>query len=290
MMLQPNQATADFVPYSIHRTARLSPGDDVLVFVAYCPQGLLSPLHIRQMQAYEAEGYCIALVVNSGADDHALDPGRNPAVIQIVRENIGFDFGGWGHGARLIEGLNLARSVTFANDSVVGPLPGDGSSELRQTVQEVEGDAVFMTESLQIRPHGQSYFFAFKRPALDKGALSIVQGSLYFSDRKRVVLNEEITLASRLQALGISVGVAFPCPEANRHAINPTFFFWDYLVSTGFPFVKVSLIPDGRVSLDDPELEAIIGAEFLECLRKHLSRRPIPAPLHLEANPSSIRR
>jgi hypothetical protein len=288
---QPSHSGAgDFVPYVVHRSAALRPEDDVLVYVAYCPDGRLTPLHLRCLKAYAAEGYRIALVINSGADDHTQDPGPNPAVIQIVRENIGFDFGGWGHGARLIDGLVNARSVTFANDSVIGPLPGDGSAELRQTIRDIEGDAVFMTESVQIRPHGQSYFFAFKQPALEKGAISVIQRSLYFSDRKRVVLNEELTLAARLAAQGISLGVAFPCPEAIQHGINPTFYFWDQLVSTGFPFVKVSLIPDGKVAIDAPDLAAIIGPDFLADLRVHLSGRPVPPALVLEANPTLIRR
>ncbi len=290
MMTQQVQGVnADFVPYTVHRAARLGAQDDVLVFVAYCANGLLSALQVRCIEAYTAEGYRVALVVNSAADDHRLDPGKSPAVIQIVRENIGFDFGGWGHAARLIDGLQNARSVTFANDSLIGPLPGDGSGALRELVDEVDAEAVFMTESVQIRPHGQSYFFAFKRAALAKGALQVIQGSLYFSDKRRVVLNEELTLSSRLQARGITVAAAFPCPEAIRHAVNPTFFFWDYLVSTGFPFVKVSLVPDGKVSIDDPALEAVIGSEFLAALRKHLAGRPVPAPLFLAASPTLIR-
>ena len=271
----------DFVPYCVQRNAEPNRTNDFLIYVAYCPDGLLSPLHLRCLAAYHAEGYRLALVVNSGADSHQLDPGKNPAVIQIVRENIGFDFGGWGHAARLIPGLENARSVTFANDSLVGPLPGDGSTELRGTVDEVEADVVFMTESVQICPHGQSYFFTLKRPALDKGALQVIQGSLYFSDKKRVVLNQELALTARLQQLGLTVRAAFPCPEALQHACNPTFFFWDYLISTGFPFVKVSLIPDGKVSIDDPELASIIGLEYLSCLRAHLSRRPVPPPVLL---------
>jgi hypothetical protein len=279
----------DFVPYCIQRSADPKRTDDLLVYVAYCPDGVLTPLHLRCISAYHAEGYRLAIVINSGADSHQLDPGRNPAVIQIVRENIGFDFGGWGHAARLIPGLENARSVTFANDSLVGPLPGDGSTELRATVDEVEADVVFMTESVQIRPHGQSYFFTLKKAALDKGALQVMRDSLYFSDKKRVVLNEELTLTDRLQQLGLTIQAAFPCAEALQHGVNPTFFFWDYLISTGFPFVKASLIPDGKVSIDDPELASIIGPEYLDCLRVHLSRRPVPPPILLEAKPNLIR-
>jgi lipopolysaccharide biosynthesis protein len=289
MTQQALSAAGDLVPYHVHRSVPLGARDDVLVYVAYCADGRLSPLQLRCLQAYAAEGYRVVLIINSGADDHRLDPGKSPAVIQIVRENIGFDFGGWGHAARLIAGLPEAHSVTFANDSLIGPLPGDGSGALRELVEETDAEAVFMTESVQIRPHGQSYFFAFKRPALAKGALRVIANSLYFSDKRRVVLNEELTLSSRLKEQGITVAAAFDCPEAIRHAVNPTFFFWDYLVSIGFPFVKVSLIPDRKVSIDDPALAAIIGPDFLACLRAHLAGRPVPAPVLFAPQPTLIR-
>jgi len=276
-------APVELVPFRIRRTKAIGPRDDVLVYIAYCPDGKLSALQRLCIASYHAEGYRIVLVVNSGADDHDLDPGPSPAVIEIIRENIGFDFGGWGHAARLIADLGVARTVSFANDSVVGPLPGDGNSGLRATVDEVDGEAVFMTESVQIRPHGQSYFFAFKKGAIDKGALQFMAASRYFGSTRRVVINEELTLADRLREHGISVGVAFPCEEAIRHAINPVFFFWDYLVSTGFPFVKASLVPDGRIAIDAPELAAVIGPQFHAALRSHLSQRPAHAPVQFDA-------
>lgn len=268
----------DVVPYHVHRFERLPPDADVLVFAAYCPSGAFTPLHRLQLRAYAAEGYALAVVVNSPTGDLEADPGEVPGHILIVRENIGFDFGAWGHLVRLVDGLDLAHSVSFANDSVIGPLPGDGSALLRGTVEDIRGEAVFMTESTQILPHGQSYFFAFKRGALERGALNLVRGAQYHGERRNLILKEEVVLAGRLRALEIAVGIAFPHALAGLQNLNPTVFYWSELLDSGLPFVKLSLVPDGQIGIDAPELRTAIGPEFHAALVRHLEARPaLPA-------------
>jgi hypothetical protein len=232
-----------FVRYRFDKNACLGVHDDVLLYAAYCPDGLLTPLHVRSLEAYEAEGYRVALVVNSGAYNRMVGPGETPAAIQIVRENIGFDFGAWAHATRLIGGLEAVRSVTFTNDSVVGPLPG--AVRLRARVDEIDADAVFMTECRQVHRHLQSYFFTLKAQALAKGALQAIQGAPYLGDKDRVIQSCELTLASRLEALDVSTAVAFPCLEADAQSKNPTIQYWRTLIDAGFPFLKVALVTAG---------------------------------------------
>ncbi len=112
-----------------------------------------------------------------------------------------------------------------------------------------------------------------KSRALAKGALKVIDEASYLHDKQQVILDHELTLASRLRALGFSTGVAFTCPQADSASKNPTVHFWRPLVDAGFPFVKVSLVTAGFVAIDDPELAKVLGAEWTELLKDHLRRR-----------------
>jgi Rhamnan synthesis protein F len=269
-MVRPEQGA---VQYRIDRNAGLSADDDVLVYVAYCSGGRLTALQIRSVEAYHAEGYRVVLVINSGMYSRMVSPGQTPAAIQIVRENVGLDFGAWAHAVRLIGGLESARSVTFANDSVVGPLPGTLPQGLRGCIEAIDADAVFMTKCLEICEHMQSYFFTFKAQALAKGGLQVLQNAGRATDKKQAIQNEEVHLSSRLEALGVSTREAFPCPDADLRIQNPTIHHWRTLVKAGFPFVKVSLVSAGILSIDSVELEEVLGTDLLKLLRLHLSQR-----------------
>jgi len=259
--------------YRFDKNGTLSADDDVLVYVAYCTDGQLTPLHVRSIEAYERSGYRVVLVVNSADYDHYIDPGPSAAVIQIVRENIGFDFGGWGHAVRLIGGLAETRSVTFTNDSLVGPFQRDGEISLRDRIDGIQAGAVFMTENFEIAQHFQSYFFTLKTQALKKGALQVIRDASIFDDKQKLIEQEELKLAGRLQALGISTAAAFVCGEANAAVRNPTIHDWKALFRAGFPFVKVMLVTAKIIAVDDKELSEFIGAEWVELLRTHLELR-----------------
>jgi lipopolysaccharide biosynthesis protein len=274
-----------FVKYRLDKNGFVAVDDDIVVYLAYCPDGLLTPLQIRSIEAYAAEGYRIVLVVNSGTYNRMVDPGKTPAFIQIVRENIGFDFGGWAHAARLIGGLDLVHSVTFTNDSVVGPLSDQNSIKLRDRIEQIGADAVFMTECREVQKHFQSYFFVLNAQALAKGALKIMQAIPYLSDKERVILDQELPLSSRLEALGVSTKVAFPCPLADALSKNPTIHFWRTLIDAGFPFLKISLVTAGSVPIDSAELMEVLGAEWIEPLKGHIQRRTASETLRpLDAN------
>jgi hypothetical protein len=261
-------SATEIVRYRVDRNAALS--NDVLIYVAYCPGGRLSELQRRCIEGFAADGYEIVLVVNSGDFCHYVEPGSSPAVVQIVRENVGFDFGAWAHAVRLVGGLEAVRSVSFTNDSIIGPLGFDQAKSPRLSVDETPGDVVFMTECHEVRPHGQSYFFTLKQSALRLGALDVIAAAESFVDKHSLILAEEVTLASRMQELGAVIGYAFQCPQANLEIKNPTIHFWRELIDAGFPFVKVSLLADSLVAVDDSSLRRVLGHGFLHALERHL--------------------
>ena len=262
-----------FDQYRIDKNGPLFSDDDVLIYLAYCARGELSRFQIRSIKEYASLGYRIILVINSGAYDRIIDPGENPSVIQITRENIGFDFGGWKHAIRIIGGLRSVRSVTFTNDSLIGPLSTKSSLPLRILIEKHSADAVFMTQNTEIKKHFQSFFFTFKKKALEKGALSIIGNAPYLNNKDRVIRELEVPLSTRIENLGVSTGILFPIPEAELSIKNPTIHYWRKLITNGFPFVKVTLITEKFASFESPDIKEILGNEWIELLKEHITNR-----------------
>jgi GT2 family glycosyltransferase len=261
------------VRYRVDRFSPVASDDDVLIYLAYCADGILTAFQNRSIGLYASQGYRVILVVNSGEYNRIVDPGETPAFIQIVRENIGFDFGAWVDAVRLVGGLDRVRSVTFTNDSLIGPVTTAEALCLHKKVDDIDADVVFLTESYEIQKHYQSYFFILKRSALAGGGLRLIKGIPYAKDKRSLILDFEIPLSSNFEAAGLSTSAAFPCPQADMERTNPTIRYWRELVASGFPFVKVVLITDGHVGYDNPALGEIVGASWLELLKDHVKRR-----------------
>ena len=250
--------------------------DHVLIYVAYCPLGKLSPLQLRELTLRKREGFQIVLVINSGNFASAVDPGDAPVAIQIVRENIGFDFGGWRHSCEIVGGLERARSVTFTNDSVV-TVTGR-RSPLLPLIESAEDDILFLTRNVEVQEHFQSYFFTIRQPALKRDALVVLRDIPYYLDKHDLIHQVEIHLADRFRAQGYHAAALFDMPHLDSIETNPTISHWEDLLDSGFPFFKLQAIVAGRVSSDDPALQARLGTDLVRLLQQHLKQRMKPPP------------
>lgn len=257
------------VNFRIDRTVTMSGGDDWLVFVAYSPDGRLSECQRHEISLFNSAGYRVALIVNSDAFSNLVDPGDNDSDIQIVRENIGFDFGAWRHAIELIGGLARAQSVTFTNDSILSSREAD-LANLRSSVHDEDAPVVFLTENLEVRPHAQSYFYCLKREALEAGALSILSGLPYYTDKDSLIHNVEVFFSEWFQDAGHRVRILFPMAEVEN---NPTIHHWEYLLDAGFPFFKIQLLTADIIAVDDQRLSDRLGVDACARLVEHCEGR-----------------
>ncbi|MBQ0823546.1 class I SAM-dependent methyltransferase [Microvirga sp. HBU67558] len=265
------QRTSDInAHYRVDRIANIT-GQDVVVLVCYCPSGRLTQLQRQLVHEYNDAGYLVALVVNSGCFGSHRDPGASPAAIQIVRENLGYDFGAWSHAVRLIGGVGTARSITFTNDSVIAPR--GGILQLRRKVDEAAADVVFATENLEHRHHLQSYFFCIKNPSTSSAAFKILTSVPCYADKQRLINEVELTLSERLVAAGLQVKAIYDCEEAAKIRRNPTIYNWRALIRDGYPFLKVQLFTLGLVNVSDPDVRDFLGDEITAMLGEHVRER-----------------
>jgi lipopolysaccharide biosynthesis protein len=285
--------TAD-AQYRLERNATFQPDDDVVVLVVFAADGRLTDLHRHQISALCEAGYRVVLVVNSAAfhcDAGALD---TPASMVIVRENIGFDFGGWAHAVNLIGGLQRVRSVTFTNDSLL-PLSTPALAATRARAHGAPEAVLFMTASTELRPHLQSFFFTLKQPALRADALSLLAETATYANKDALIHGEELHLADRFAAAGHRARALYPCPTAEASGANPTIHHWQELINSGFPFLKVQLFSIGRLAPDTPEMAALLSADLRAALIRHLAVRveraaPRVCDPNQPARPTSNRR
>lgn len=260
--------------YRVDRTARISGGEDWLLFVAYSPDGRLSDCQKFQLASFHGAGYRIALIVNSDDFGNLADPGSRHCDIQIVRENIGFDFGAWRHAVELLGGLERARSVTFTNDSILPAQSGGSLPHLRSRIAEAAAPVVFLTENQEVRPHSQSYLFSVKGDAI-ADTLTMFAAIPYYLDKDALIHEVEIHLSDRLGDAGHEVRTLFPIPEIQE---NPTIHHWEELLDRGMPFLKVQLVTAGIVPIEDPRLAARLDQGVHHWLREHCDRRGRGSP------------
>ncbi|MBA1158186.1 rhamnan synthesis F family protein [Microvirga mediterraneensis] len=256
--------------YRVDRTASVA-GQDVVILVCYCPNGRLTRLQRQLACEYNDAGYLVALIANSGCFESHRDLGTSPAAIQIVRENLGYDFGAWRQAVRLIGGVETARSIIFTNDSVIAPR--GGIAQLRRQVDSTMADVVFATENTEHRPHLQSYFFCFKEPSKSSAAFRILASIPCYFDKQKLIDNVELTLSERIVEAGLQVKAIYDCEEAKSNRENPTIHNWRTLIRDGYPFLKIQLFTLGLVSISDPDVRDFLGDEIVAMLDEHVRER-----------------
>lgn len=277
--IEPPETTELDVRYLVFRAPSFTSGDDLLLFVAYSPDGRLNDLQRDQIAAFRGADYQVVVIVNAGIFDPAVDPEAGETDGLIVRENIGFDFGAWGHALRLIGGADTAASVTISNDSVFPVTGADGIKHMRRRVDASDADILFCTQNLEVRAHFQSYFATFRRSAIAAGALEHLRELPYYVDKDVLIHTVEIPLAEALEAKGIACAPIFRLSEADESGRNPTIHHWRELLEAGCPFWKVQLLTAKIIDPDDPVLARFLGAHLAARLVRHAERRGVPSKL-----------
>lgn len=258
--------------YRLDRAGLVLPGEDWLIFVAYSGNGSLSDCQRYQIECFAAAGYAVALVVNTDAFSDMVDPRCDAAAIVIVRENLGYDFGAWGHAVELLGGLAGARSVSFTNDSILA-VPCDvktgGVSQLRQQIANAPGDVIFLTSNQEVRRHCQSFFFTLRAGALARRALDHMATVPRYRAKDDLIYQVEVHFSDRLHEAGLVVEHLYHLDVEE----NPTIHHWEVLLGCGCPFIKVQLITSGILDIDDDRLVDRLGSHVHAMLKAHVALR-----------------
>lgn len=229
------------------------PGNDVCLLVGYAPKSMASPAAIRLANALVAENCEVRLCLT--VNDEALPVshiGLDAAVKVIVRRNAGYDFAAWADMLRADPKLWNARRLIFANDSLIGPFAGFPA--MMQRLRKSKADFIGLVESRRRNHHFQSFFFAYQKAGLKHPDIRAFWNNMpVLADKRDVVSQCELKLLDLAKQAGLTWQAVFALdtvfPNAT-HELNPSLFFWERLMLSGFPFIKTEAI--GTVtSLDD---------------------------------------
>ena len=274
------------IPFEIVRDPPPAAGREVCLFVTWSADGHVHDHVVAHLRALKAEGLMLVLVIATDGLDRQI----SSAVFDIVdgllvRTNHGWDFAAWAAGLTVFPDLWQADLLLLVNDSVYGPVGTEALKSVLGRVRASAADLVALTDSLQVRPHVQSYFTAITRSGLAApGVLAFWQNVRSVADKDVVIGRYELGMSGRMAAEGATVEVLFPTPDAYA-ADNPTLVLWRELLDRGFPYLKVQLLRDTLDQADpagweqrvDPDLRDLI-AGHLAAGRPATNRRPVPAP------------
>ncbi len=219
---------------------------EICLFVTHTASPALKPHVIHHARCLAESGFAVVLIIN--AEDEGEDVALGGNLLEelagaYVRENVGFDFGGWGHGWALGGGFPGATRLLLVNDSIVGPLERKAFAGLLERLRSSSDDVVGLTRNFVPHPHMQSYFLAFGPRALAAPVLRSVLDGMHALPTKELVIDAyESALTRQLVGAGLTATTLFPPLYDDPLSADDTLRRWRELLDAGFPFVKASLL------------------------------------------------
>jgi Rhamnan synthesis protein F len=224
-------------------------GGEICLFVTHATTPALKPHVTHHARCLAESGFAVVLIVNAEREGMEVALGADllhQLAGAYVRENVGFDFGGWGHGWALGGGFPGATRLLLVNDSIVGPLDRKAFARLLERLRSSADDVVGLTRNYVPHPHVQSFFIAFGPRALAAPVLRAVLDGMHALPTKELVIDAyETALTRQLAATGLSVTALFAPLYHDPRSADDTLIRWRDLLDAGFPFVKASLLRAG---------------------------------------------
>ena len=245
---------------------------EVCLFVSYAAQPVVKHHVQRHIRAFHDVGFDVLFVLNTphAAQEFTFDDDlRDLCRGVFVRENKGFDFGAWAHLAQTVDLGDDVERVVLVNDSILGPLNLAAFGNLVEAMRRSPADVLGLTRSLAVRPHLQSFFMVFQHEALRRGLFqNAMQAIRNFQTKEAVINVYETHLTRHMTSLGLRCESVFPMLSQDPYSANDTYFRWEELIRSGFPYVKISLLTEKRA---DAALRAAIPADLLNAWEQEQS-------------------
>ncbi|MSR27665.1 MAG: hypothetical protein EXS06_11730 [Planctomycetaceae bacterium] len=268
-----------------------------IILAHHDPDGIVDPHVIHALRAYRA--LTDRLVVVSTSLRRLPDDLVGTVDTFLPRENVGYDFGSWQAGLRMLSpsgGVDAAGfdEVVCVNDSVYGPLfdPAPMFTDPRTAGADLWG-MVISTQPPRHggrlpRPHLQSWFLAARRALLASACWrDFWSGVVPQSTKDDVISRYEVGLSEQVMAAGFRIAALY---DAGREAApgwrdvvadlsvrrpfatwrllrrirrpfhNPAELLPRRLLAAGIPYAKVSLLRVNHYRLAPQAIRAAIQA------------------------------
>lgn len=241
----------------------------ICIFAHYDEEAQVKPYVVYYLNKLKEKNYSIYFVSTAPkADDDIIEQLLKICTKVIYRENIGYDFGSWQIGLKLISSMvSNINHVLLANDSVYGPI--FDMDVLFNDYSESQSDFYGASDSYQTGYyHIQSYFMIISNKVLNSTTWLKFWDNLKNYHRKDdIIVNFEIGLSMVLMVNGFNLNSYCKSNISINDAIlkehiyssqlmksssdyNLTHVLWDFMISEyNFPFIKKELIEKNPLRL-----------------------------------------
>jgi lipopolysaccharide biosynthesis protein len=208
----------------------------LLIYAHFHPDNQVESYVLHTLRHFLAQGFDVIFASTSPVS--ATDTLRLQAMgVRLMQvENIGYDFYAWRSAIvdpqTCLEGYDR---LVLLNSSVHGPF--FDLKAFISNLEERDADVIGATQSLEIRPHVQSYFFYFKASAIQSsGFKRYWQAFVPYADRQGTIDNHELRITDHLTESGLRVAAFYTSSEKS----NPSLAQVDRLYAARLPFLKYS--------------------------------------------------
>lgn len=227
----------------------------LLIFHTFS-MGKLDSNVLAVVEAFSNDSWRICLISNGPFDAKALPE----EIDYVLRNNRGFDFGGYRDALRLYDAKKADR-ILLLNDSMIW-----SAKELlklaSQNVGDLENSVWALTSSDQVSHHLQSFFYLLSGKNVT--FMEELEALPNFAIKRMAVSQGELRLSRRLKERGVNLMAFYEYGELTEKvlssddhfnvqeevlvrlnrgiSLNPTQHLWEALEKLSFPGVKKSLI------------------------------------------------
>lgn len=257
-----------------------------VVLAHFDRDGVVDPYVVDAIHAYRRLADRLVVVSTSA---RALPEAARPVVDAFIsRPNVGYDFCSWRAGIEALDPLKDIDELVCVNDSAYGPLFDITPLLSDDRVAGADMWGMVLSEEGTLRrgrracPHVQSWFFAFRTPALMSPAFQDFWNSVEPLDSKDDLIDRyEIGMTEHFRRAGCRVAAIYDARKRGRGTIaetihnlslvhpvrsfrylrqsrrdraNPSEVFPERLLDAGVPFVKVNPFRFNRKGLNPRRL------------------------------------
>jgi hypothetical protein len=240
-------------------------GEDRLVVLAEYSLGReLRPESLAGAKAWAAAGVPTLVVsardawTPSAPDLEDLPPG----VAVVRRPNVGYDFGSWGAALSAYPAIADKRLVIVTNDSLAGPFgPLD---RLLARIEASTAEVWSATGNHFPQDHMQSYLLAFRDGVLGREPLRGFFAEIRAQETKKAVIQAyEFGLSDLVRRHGLHAEVGWPKEALGiERSTDSVLGGWAAMLTSGFPFVKRTLLEQRRFAELRPAVAAVVRQEY----------------------------
>jgi rhamnosyltransferase len=273
-----------------------------LIFAHFDIDGIVDPY----VKCYlsELRKYVHTLIfVSTSVSEGELEKIKSTCDIALNKKNVGYDFASWKYGLDFLENKIDFDEIIFANDSVYAPV--NSLDYFFRASEKLDSQFWGATANLQVEEHIQSFFFGFRRKLVQSKLFSdFWNGVVDLENKDDIISQYEVGLTRKLTDHGYKIASVFDPKSIRAHrkiraAFNdvryrdqgilrrlvksitkaespksPMHYFWDCVLDSGVPMIKVELLRDNPCRLNESAIWKYLESYPDFCIRieNHLCR------------------